>query len=57
MCINFIKAIVKSHLKKSYRFSSDEYIKTPCGCYFIKSAKRKGILPEILEDLLTARKK
>ncbi|CAB4010050.1 DNA polymerase delta catalytic subunit-like [Paramuricea clavata] len=35
----------------------DEYIKTPCGFYFIKSTKRKGILPEILEDLLGARKK
>lgn len=35
----------------------DEYIKTPCGFYFIKSTKRRGILPEILEDLLGARKK
>ncbi|XP_046862075.1 DNA polymerase delta catalytic subunit-like [Xenia sp. Carnegie-2017] len=37
--------------------ASDEYIKTPCGSYFIKPSKRKGILPEILEDLLGARKK
>ncbi|XP_066916708.1 DNA polymerase delta catalytic subunit-like [Clytia hemisphaerica] len=35
----------------------DEYIITPCGHYFVKSNLRKGLLPEILEHLLSARKK
>lgn len=39
------------------RLGADDYIKTPSGNYFVKSSIRRGILPEILEDLLTARKK
>lgn len=35
----------------------DQYIKTPTGNYFVKKHVRRGILPEILEDLLTARKR
>lgn len=35
----------------------DEFIKTPSGDYFVKSTLRKGLLPEILENLLSARKK
>merc|ERR550519_1373715 len=35
----------------------DQYIKTPSGNMFVKSSQRKGLLPEILEDLLGARKK
>ncbi|KAK4337001.1 hypothetical protein RND71_044099 [Anisodus tanguticus] len=42
---------------KKEEFSKDDYIKTPCNCYFLKSSVRKGILPEILEALLNARKK
>ena len=34
----------------------DQYIKTPSGNMF-KSSVRKGLLPEILQDLLSARKK
>ncbi|XP_041367703.1 DNA polymerase delta catalytic subunit-like [Gigantopelta aegis] len=37
--------------------SPEEYIKTPSGNYFCKATKRKGLLPEILENLLGARKK
>lgn len=33
-----------------------DYIKTPNNCYFIKPEKRKGILPDILQNLLNARK-
>ncbi|KAK4320604.1 hypothetical protein Pmani_008540 [Petrolisthes manimaculis] len=40
-----------------YGLSSDEYIKTPSGNYFVKASKRKGLLPAILESLLGARKK
>ena len=35
----------------------DQYIITPCGNYFVKASVRKGLLPEILEALLSARKK
>lgn len=33
------------------------YVKTPAQNFFVKSSVRKGLLPEILDDLLTARKK
>ncbi len=36
--------------------SPDDYIQTPSGNYFVKTHKRKGLLPEILENLLKARK-
>lgn len=36
---------------------SDQYIKTPAGAYFVKNTMRKGLLPRILEQLLSARKK
>jgi len=35
----------------------DQYIKTPSGNMFVKSSVRRGLLPEILQDLLSARKK
>lgn len=35
----------------------DQFIKTPSGNMFVKSSVRKGLLPEILENLLSARKK
>jgi len=35
----------------------DQYIKTPSGNFFVKSSMRPGLLPEILHNLLTARKK
>ncbi|XP_055958058.1 DNA polymerase delta catalytic subunit-like isoform X2 [Patella vulgata] len=37
--------------------TADQYIKTPSGNYFCKSSVRKGLLPDILEALLGARKK
>uniref|UniRef100_A0A3B4AS68 DNA polymerase n=1 Tax=Periophthalmus magnuspinnatus TaxID=409849 RepID=A0A3B4AS68_9GOBI len=37
--------------------SSDDFIKTPTGDMFVKSSVRKGLLPEILENLLSARKR
>lgn len=39
------------------KFKPEDYTKTPAGYYFVKSHIRKGILPQILEDLLGARKK
>jgi len=35
----------------------EDYTKTPSGCYFLKSSKRRGLLPMILEELLAARKR
>lgn len=35
----------------------DELTKTPTGCHFVKSPQRKGLLPQILEELLGARKR
>ena len=35
----------------------NEYIKTPSGNEFVTSGVWKGLLPEILESLLSARKK
>ncbi|KAF2360847.1 DNA-directed DNA polymerase family B exonuclease domain [Trinorchestia longiramus] len=42
---------------ETLRLTCEDYIKTPSGNYFVKSHKRKGLLPEILEHLLSARKK
>ena len=40
-----------------FKLTPDQYVKTPSGNYFVKSSVRKGLLPEILESLLGARKK
>ncbi len=40
-----------------FGLSPDQYIRTPSGNLFVKSSVRKGLLPEILESLLSARKK
>uniref|UniRef100_A0A667Y482 DNA polymerase n=1 Tax=Myripristis murdjan TaxID=586833 RepID=A0A667Y482_9TELE len=37
--------------------SPEDFIKTPTGDQFVKSSLRKGLLPEILENLLSARKR
>ena len=47
---------VNLHFLK-FRMTADQFIKTPSGNYFVKSSIRKGILPEILGDLLGARKR
>ncbi|GAX78824.1 hypothetical protein CEUSTIGMA_g6261.t1 [Chlamydomonas eustigma] len=36
---------------------AEHIAQSPCGDWFIKSAAQKGILPEILEELLAARKR
>ncbi|KAG0143234.1 hypothetical protein CROQUDRAFT_673057 [Cronartium quercuum f. sp. fusiforme G11] len=35
----------------------EDYIITPNGDYFVRASKRKGLLPIVLEDLLSARKR
>lgn len=41
---------------KAFNLTEDDYTRTPNGDYFVKEHKRKGILPTILNELLTARK-
>ena len=45
------------HPRDRDKMSEDQYIKTPAGNYFVKASVRKGLLPDILEALLAARKK
>lgn len=42
---------------QAYGLKEEDYTKTPNGDYFVNSNLRKGILPTILDELLTARKK
>lgn len=42
---------------KAFNLTEEDYTKTPNGDFFVKETKRKGILPTILNELLTARKK
>ncbi|TTL57246.1 DNA polymerase delta catalytic subunit [Bagarius yarrelli] len=44
-------------IEPSKGLSSDDFIRTPTGDLFVKSSVRKGLLPEILENLLSARKR
>uniref|UniRef100_A0A8D1NUL0 DNA polymerase n=1 Tax=Sus scrofa TaxID=9823 RepID=A0A8D1NUL0_PIG len=37
--------------------TADQFIKTPTGDEFVKTSVRKGLLPQILENLLSARKR
>ncbi|VDK81185.1 unnamed protein product [Dibothriocephalus latus] len=45
------------NLVDAYGLSPDDYIRTPTGAYFVKESVRKGLLPQVLEQLLAARKK
>jgi len=40
-----------------FGLTPEQFIKTPSGNMFVKAEVRKGLLPEILESLLSARKK
>ncbi|KAG8007087.1 DNA polymerase delta catalytic subunit, partial [Nibea albiflora] len=42
---------------EKHGLSPEDFIKTPTGDLFVKSSVRKGLLPEILENLLSARKR
>lgn len=45
------------HVLLYFSLSPDKYSKTPSQNFFVKKSVRKGLLPEILESLLEARKK
>ena len=49
--------LIKPAEKIRLGLSDDDVTKTPAGNFFVKTTIRKGLLPEILEDLLSARKK
>ncbi|XP_021342594.1 DNA polymerase delta catalytic subunit-like [Mizuhopecten yessoensis] len=49
--------LLSQHAITKEGLSPEQYIKTPSGNLFIKAQHRKGLLPEILEHLLGARKK
>jgi len=44
------------HPQDIQSLSPDEYEQSPCGHYYVKAAVKKGLLPSILENLLSARK-
>uniref|UniRef100_A0A671S992 DNA polymerase n=1 Tax=Sinocyclocheilus anshuiensis TaxID=1608454 RepID=A0A671S992_9TELE len=48
--------VCKSQVDK-LSLAPEDFIKTPTGDLFVKSSVRKGLLPEILENLLSARKR
>jgi len=54
LCYTTLLTIAK---KKELNIQEDQITTTPSNSSFIKSSVRKGILPEILEHLLAARKK
>lgn len=50
-------SLLKAGGAAQFGLADTDYIRTPSGNLFVKSHKRKGLLPEILESLLGARKK
>lgn len=49
--------LVRSHIKNKLGLDNDNVTHTPTNHLFVKSTTRKGLLPQILEELLVARKK
>ncbi|XP_069804107.1 DNA polymerase delta catalytic subunit [Dendropsophus ebraccatus] len=49
--------LLQSGSVDKYGLNPEDFIKTPTGDCFVKSSVRKGLLPEILENLLSARKR
>lgn len=47
----------KIFIRHWFSLSDDEYITTPSGNCFVTAKVRRGLLPEILENLLSARKR
>ncbi|CAH2318907.1 DNA polymerase delta catalytic subunit [Pelobates cultripes] len=49
--------LLQSGSAEKYGLNPEDFIKTPTGDHFVKASVRKGLLPEILENLLSARKR
>eukprot|EP00053_Salpingoeca_punica_P017130 m.163926 g.163926 ORF g.163926 m.163926 type:complete len:1070 (-) comp17121_c0_seq2:836-4045(-) len=56
MAHNLCYTTLLSKLERE-KLGPEDYIKTPTGDCFVKLGLRKGLLPQILEDLLAARKR
>ena len=48
-------SLIRNHKEKE-ALTPDDYFQTPSGNWFVKAHVRKGLLPDILENLLKARK-
>nr|BAJ78750.1 DNA polymerase delta catalytic subunit [Oyamia lugubris] len=48
--------LLQGGIKEKLELTPDQYVKTPAGNFFVTAAVRKGLLPEVLESLLAARK-
>nr|BAO20831.1 DNA polymerase delta catalytic subunit [Baculentulus morikawai] len=49
--------LIQQGTKDKLNLSEDQFIRTPSNNLFVKSTLRRGLLPEVLEHLLAARKK
>ncbi|XP_067005880.1 DNA polymerase delta catalytic subunit isoform X2 [Anabrus simplex] len=49
--------LLQGGVKEKLGLTPEQYTKTPASNFFVKGSVRKGLLPEILENLLGARKK
>ncbi|XP_034247843.1 DNA polymerase delta catalytic subunit isoform X1 [Thrips palmi] len=49
--------LLQGNSKEKLGLTADQYSRTPANNYFVKASVRKGLLPDILESLLNARKK
>ena len=49
--------IPEYQVSKMTQLQKDEITRTPNGDHFVKASVKKGILPQILEELISARKK
>jgi DNA polymerase delta subunit 1 len=41
---------------RKYQLKDNDYIRTPTGAMFVKNHERKGLLPEILNQLMAIKK-
>lgn len=56
MAHNLCYTTLIEYKKDAEKFDQEDITKTPNGDYFVKNTKKKGILPIILEELISARK-
>lgn len=54
--VNMYVCVMSFRARAAARLPPESYERSPCGDCFVKSSVAKGILPEILQELLAARK-
>ena len=57
MAHNLCYTTLLDNPSKASNLDANDFIRTPAGAHFVKAHVRKGLLPQILESLLAARKK